>query len=219
MLSGHVDGDQVFYSDLLAGLNRATVPIQRVAEVLAEMGVLVDDRPRAFDGWLERKLTGLASGVAGDTGTWLRTLHDGGPRAKPRAPFTTYNHMNNIRPILLDWSIRYGHLREVTRDDILAAIEDRNGSTRRNVLVSLQSLFSFCRKNNLIFRNTTRGIKVGEHAYGVIQQLRTADIERAVASATTPAARLILVLAASMPVATSRLPNCSSTTSTSATGG
>jgi integrase len=48
----------------------------------------------------------------------------------------------------------------------------------------------------MIFRNPTRGIKVGQHAYGVVQPLDQSDIDRAIAATKTPADRLVLVLAA-----------------------
>ena len=48
--------------------------------------------------------------------------------------------------VLLAWSGRYGHLREVTRDDVAAVLAGLRGSRRANVLVALRSLFGFCKK-------------------------------------------------------------------------
>ena len=62
LLSGHGDGEQFHYSDLIGVLHRYGVSINRVAEVLAEMGLLLDDRVPAFDTWLEDKLADLAAG-------------------------------------------------------------------------------------------------------------------------------------------------------------
>jgi hypothetical protein len=39
-------------------------------------------------------------------------------------------------------------------------------------------------------------MKVGQHEYGVVQPLTSADVDRAVAASTTPISRLILALAA-----------------------
>jgi hypothetical protein len=196
ILSHHVDGDTVRYSEMFPALRALNISVERIAEVLVEMNLLTDDRPRAFDGWVERKLDGLAPGIARDVGAWLGVLHDGGSRSRARAPATAYNHMNNARPVLLAWSAHHDHLREVIRDEIVEAIDALHGSRRDNVLVALRSLFAFCRKNGTIFRDPTRGIKVGQHPYGVIQPLREADIGQAVAAATTPAAKLVIVLAA-----------------------
>jgi integrase len=120
----------------------------------------------------------------------------GGPRNQPRAQSTVWNYLNQIRPILVDWSARYDHLREVTRDDILAARDDVSGKRRETVIVALRSLFRHCKKNGLIFRDPTARIRVGRQDYRVIQPLRPDEIAEAVTAATTPAVRLILALAA-----------------------
>lgn len=196
LLSQHADGDVVRYTEMVPALRRLGISSERVADVLTEMGILVDDRRSSFEDWLERKLDGLASGIRRDVETWQRTLRDGGPRTRPRTIGTVWNHMNNARPVLLEWSVRYDHLREVTRDDVLAALEGLHGVRRGNTLVALRSLFAFCKKIGTIFRNPASRIKVGQHAYGVLQPLSPDDVDQAVAVATTPASRLILALAA-----------------------
>ena len=168
----------------------------RTAEVLQEMGLLDDDRRPSFEDWLERKLEGLAPGIRADVAAWLRTLRDGGPRSRPRDIASAWNHMLYLRPVLLAWSGRYGHLREVTRDDVAAVFAGLRGSRRANVLVALRSLFGFCKKRKTIFRSPVHGIRVGQHPYGIIQPLSQDEIDQAAKAAATPAARLVLVLAA-----------------------
>ena len=119
-------------------------------------------------------------------------MRDGGPRSRPRDIASVWNHMNQLRPALLGWSGRYGHLREVTRNDVLAVLGDLHGSRRANVLVALRSLFAFCKKNGTIFRNPAQGIRVGQHPYGIIQPLRQDEVDQAAEAAATPAARLVL---------------------------
>jgi len=101
-----------------------------------------------------------------------------------------------LRPVLLAWSGRYGHLREVTRDDVSAVLAGLRGSRRANVLVALRSLFGFCKKRKTIFRSPVQGIRVGQHPYGIIQPLSQDEVDQAAKAAATPAARLVLVLAA-----------------------
>jgi hypothetical protein len=57
-------------------------------------------------------------------------------------------------------------------------------------------LFTFCRKSRVIFRDPTRGIRVGQRTYGIAQPLDQSDVDQAVELASTPVARLVLVLAA-----------------------
>ena len=58
-----------------------------------------------------------------------------------------------IRPVLLEWSSQYGHLREVTRDDVQAALGELHGSRRPGVLVALRSMFAFCKKQKAVCGN------------------------------------------------------------------
>ena len=84
--------------------------------------MLTDDRRPSFERWLERKLDGLAAGIRQDVEAWLRTMRNGGPRTKPRDIASVWNLMNHLRPTLTGWSDRYDHLREVTRNDVIAIL-------------------------------------------------------------------------------------------------
>ncbi|MDQ2708154.1 MAG: hypothetical protein M3Z25_11180 [Actinomycetota bacterium] len=196
LLSGHTASDVVRWSELFPAMRALNIGADRVAEVPREMGVPLDDRRPAFEDWLQRKLDGLAPGIRVAVEAWLRIMHDGGPRSTPRDIASVQNYMNQVRPTLLDWSARYDHLREVTHDDILSVLGGLHGTHRCNVLVGLRRLFAFCRKTRIVFRDPTRGIKVGQHPYGIMQPLEQTDLDQAVETATTPVARLVLVLAA-----------------------
>ncbi|MFE4723433.1 hypothetical protein ACFRLW_45165 [Streptomyces sp. NPDC056728] len=100
-------------------------------EVLADIGVFQDDRTPSFEQWLERKLDGIAPGIRRDVEHWARLLHDGGPRSRPCDEATVWGYdLNRIRPVLLEWSVLYGHLREVTRDDVLTQLDALHGSAQ-----------------------------------------------------------------------------------------
>jgi len=196
MLSPHLAGDVIRYSDLLPAMRARNIGAERVAGILQEMGILADDREPAFEGWLGSKLAALTPGISRDVEAWLRALHDGSPRNRARHRSTVYSHMSNTRTALLTWSDCYDHLREVTRDDVLALLEDLHGSQRRNTLSSLRSLFAFGKKNGTIFRNPASHLRPGQRSSGVIQPLAPEDLGLAVTSASTHASRLALALAA-----------------------
>jgi hypothetical protein len=196
VLSRHQPGDVVRYSEVIAVQQALGIRAGRTAEVLEEMGVLDDDRRRSFEGWLERKLDGLAPGIRADAEAWLRNLRDGGPRSRPRNIASAWNNMLYLRPVLLGWSARYGHLREVTRDDVLAVAGELHGARRSNVLVATRSSFAFCKKQKTIFRSPVQDIPVGQRTWGIIQPLSQDEVDQAAEAAATPAARLVLVLAA-----------------------
>ena len=160
-LDGHPEGQAVAWSRALPALRARHLCAGHVAEALRQAGMLDDDRRPAFDAWLDRKLDGVAAGIRRDAERWLRTLKDGGPRSRPRHVATVHSHLGKALPALLDWSARYHHLREVTRDDIQDHVRGLHGSQRHNTLVALRSLFGFCLSAGVVFRNPARGIKVG----------------------------------------------------------
>jgi hypothetical protein len=171
LLSSHAAGDTIRFSELAPALRHRGLGVERTAEILDHLGLLDDDRVPAFEAWLDRKLDGMAPGIRRDTENWIRTLRNG-------------------------WSNRYGHLREVTRDDILAVADSLHGSRRHFTLSVLRSLFRHCKTNGTVFRDPTSRIRHNGRDYGVIQPLQPQDIKAAIAAAVTPANRLALVLAA-----------------------
>ncbi len=196
LLSRYAPGDAVHYTAMTACLRHRAISSDRVAEVLREMEVLIDDREPAFEHWLAGKLDDLAPGIATDAERWLRCLHSGGPRTKPRKIGTVWNHGNRIRPVLLEWSARYDHLREVTRDDIRAVLAQHHGHARESLMCTLRSLFGHCKRNRVVFRDPTNRIQVSNGTEKVAQPLAADQIQTSIARATRPADRLIIALAA-----------------------
>jgi integrase len=196
LLSQHGEGDTVRHSELSPALRAHGLSAERTIEVLAQIEIFDDDRVPSFQRWLQRKLVGVAPAIRRDVESWLRLLRDGRPRNQPRAQKTIWSYLHEIRPALLDWSARYHHLREVTRDDIVAVRDGFHGKQRESVIVALRSLFRHCKKTGAIFRDPTARIHVGRQDYKVVQPLTPDEIAKAVTVATTPAVRLILALAA-----------------------
>ncbi|MGN9846066.1 tyrosine-type recombinase/integrase [Nonomuraea sp. H19] len=196
LLSTHTPGDMIRFSELFPKLRHHGLSVGRTVEVLARIGLLDDDRVPAFDSWLAGKLSGIAPGIAADVEAWARLLHEGGPRQRARSIQTVWSYVTEIRPVLLDWSRTYDHLREVTRDDIVTIKDTLQGAKRENTIVALRSLMRFCRKSGRIFRDPTIRIRIARRPEKVILPLASGDIDHAVATATTPAIRLILALAA-----------------------
>ncbi|MER6916454.1 hypothetical protein ABT354_32745 [Streptomyces sp. NPDC000594] len=196
VLTGHVDGDVIRHTEIFAPLRALDLPVGHVVTVLEEMEIFEDDSEPSFERWLTERLEGLAPGIGSEAERWTRVLRDGGPRSLPRREGTVWLSLNRVRPALLEWSSRYDHLREVTRDDVLAHMKSVDGRHRRDQLVALRSLFTWAKRNGLIFRNPTSRIRVGQYEYGVLQPLVPEQVERSVAAVTTPAARLVLALAA-----------------------
>ncbi|MGW1411742.1 hypothetical protein [Streptomyces sp. NPDC002403] len=168
----------------------------RIAEVLDRLGLFTDDRAPAVDRWLERKLDGMPPGIHRAVEAWIRTLLDGGPRSEPRSRHTAWAYLGEIQPVLLEWSSRYDHLREVTREDIIAVRNAVTGKQSASRIVALRSPLRHAKNNGQIFRNPTIRMRVPRQTGGVLQALVQADIDEAIATASTPDIRLIVALAA-----------------------
>jgi hypothetical protein len=183
-------------SAVRAVAGRHSVGSQAAIEILATMEIVAENRPDPFISWLDAKLTGLAAGLARETRHWAVTLHDGGPRTRARSPDTARAYLRAARPALLAWSAGYDHLREVTRDDVLTYLADLHGHERYSAVSVLRSLFTWAKKTGVIFRNPAARIKLGKREQAIWQPLTAGQLADAVAAATTPQARVCLVLAA-----------------------
>jgi integrase len=196
VLSRHQPGDAVRHSEIVPLQQAMDISARRVAEVLQEMGVLHDDRPPPLEDWMERKIDGLAPGIRADTEAWLRLLRDGGPRSRPRDPATVIGHMNYARPALLAWSSQYGHLREVTRDDVLAVLGNCTATAAPAPWWRCGRCSRPARGARPSSAARSRASGSASASRGVIQPLSQDEVDQAAEAATTPAARLVLVLAA-----------------------
>jgi integrase len=196
LLADHADGEKVRASDFHEVLIRRGTSLAHTIEILDTMGILDDDRPTTFDQWLETKLTDIAPGLRQETERWARALRDGGPRTRARDEATVRTYLSAARPALLDWSNRYGHLRETTRDDVREHVSGLRGHVRQTTATALRSLFGWAKRNGLVFRNPTAGLAVGKLEPAVFQPLRAEEIARTVEAADTPHARLFVALAA-----------------------
>lgn len=198
VLAGYADGDQLTYSRLrvVCRAGETRYSIERTAGILEELGVYVDERRRGLDVLLQTKLSELSAGIAAETEQWIRDLITGGPRRAPRTEATAQTYLHNVQPALLAWSQHYEHLRQVTRDDVVANISTLKGTARQRRLIGLRSLFGWAKKNGLVFRDPTSRIRVGSTITGVLQPLATEHIQQTVAAAVRPADPLIIALAA-----------------------
>ncbi len=194
LLEGRPAGERVRMSEVRARPHRS-VSRPRLAEVLTDLGLLDDDTPLAARSWIDRNTVNLPSGFGESVRRWLVVLLEGDARSRPRAPATVYSYFGSIRPSLQDWAARYGHLREVTRTDIYAALDSLRGHRRNNTVKAFRSLFRFAKKHGLVFTDPTIRFKASTTDPGLIP-MTGAEIRAVEHLATGPAERLIIALAA-----------------------
>ncbi|MGH3123214.1 MAG: tyrosine-type recombinase/integrase [Streptosporangiaceae bacterium] len=195
-LASFTEGDVIRHSEISPPLLERFIGIGHVAEVLAEMGIYDDDRPPALEDWLESKLGALPPAVRRDVTAWAQALRDGTARSGPRSPRTVNQYAASLLPALASWSLRHDHLREVTRDDVLAFTRPLRGQQRNDAIGALRSLFRFCARARLTFRDPTTGLATRGIRDKVVQPLAQSGVDSAVAAVATPAGRLIIALAA-----------------------
>ena len=196
LLAGYAEGDTIRVSDFRHILASRGASQAHTIEVLTAMRILADDRPPAFDTWLASRLDGLAPAIAAQARRWALVLRDGGPRRHPRKPVTAAAYLNAARPALLAWSAGHDHLREITREEVVAYLGGLRGDARIAALVAVRSLFTWARRDGVIFASPCTRIRVGARTLPVWQPLTAGQITSAVQAATTPQARLCVALAA-----------------------
>ena len=219
VLTGYVEGDVIRHTEIFAPLRALDLPVGHTVTVLDEMGIFEDDSEPSFERWLAERLEGLAPGIRSEAERWTRVLRDGGPRSLPRREGTVWLYLNRVRPALMEWSNPYDHLREVTRDDVLTYTKTLHGHQRHDQLVALRSLFTWAKRNGLIFRNPTSRIKVGHTSTPCCNR---SSPSRSTAPSRRPPPRRRGSSSPSQrstPPGSPRSPTSCSTTSTSATGG
>jgi integrase len=196
LLANHHEGDLVRVSDFHAVVQQRGGGLIHLVDVLSAMGILHDDRPPVFDTWLESKVEDLAPAIAAQVSGWAQTLRYGGPRRRARDPATAMGYLRTARPALLAWSSSYEHLREITRDDVLAHLDTLRGEPRMRALVALRSLFTWAKRTGAIFGNPSARITVGKRPPIIWQPLSDDELAQTVQAAHTPQARLCVTLAA-----------------------
>jgi integrase len=196
LLASYAEGELIRASDFRKAITRQGEGITRTTEILTTMGILADDRPDRFSTWLDRQLAGLAPDIAAETSRWANVARDGRPRRPALRGSSVRTYVTALRPALLAWSARYDHLREVARDDVRSYLATLRGQQRHTALAALRSLFSWAKASQAVFRNPAAQLRGGKRERPLFLPLTAAEITRAVNSATTPHARLLVALAA-----------------------
>jgi hypothetical protein len=149
-------------ADIRALHARPSTTIRRVLAFLRDHGMVVPDHARpgtSVERTIQRHIDALPEAIAGEVRQWVMVVRGQGRRAHRELPFSTVrSYLNCFHPVLADWSRSASSLREVTRDDVQAALRQHPGVTARNLLPALRSLFRALKQERIIFRDPTRGI-------------------------------------------------------------
>jgi len=189
----------------MAGL-RPGVQVRRVLTFLAARDMLIPDPGRQTEPRqhaVDRLLASLPGQIGRETTTWVTVVRGHGRIPHPALAYKTIrNYLAYLMPVLTGWAGQYTSLREVTRHDILDAVDARYGPVIRHRIVALRSLFRALRQERVIFRDPTRGISLPALAR-LPQPLPADRVAGLLDRASGPAARLAVALVAihAVPVA------------------
>ena len=131
-----------------------------VADVLAEAGMLEEDRVPAAVRWFNAAVTGLPEPMRHELGVWFDVMRNGSdvpPRSLPRTDTTTTSQLRWALPALKQWAEERQSLREIGRDDVLAVLPP-SGMPRTVMLQALRSIFRILKGRKLVFVNPTARI-------------------------------------------------------------
>jgi hypothetical protein len=147
---------------VLLGVTRG-VRLARVAQVLDDLGLLVDDAVPTMRSWIEDRCQALPAGFRTEVRAWLLVL--GRRRTRPTAVglddlrLLRARSAASPRLVIQPWATARGHRGRRLR---------RAGPGARHRLagtfVALQSLFRFAKRHRLIFADPTRRLHIGHAA-------------------------------------------------------
>ena len=197
ILDGRTGEEPVLLSEIRRRVRpRRHSSATRIAEVLAELGLLHDDTTAAIRAWIDRRTGELPAGFRNDIRAWLMVLLDGDARTRPRSHTTVRVHFGILRPFIEGWAATRGHLREITSGDVDTVLEPLRGHRRYNAITALRSLFRFARRHGLTFADPTRHLSGGRGAERTVLPMTAEQIQAVQQAAVTPAQRLAVALAA-----------------------
>ncbi|SDT13755.1 Site-specific recombinase XerD [Actinoplanes derwentensis] len=185
----------------LKQLNRINLPMLRIRDFLNAHDLLEDDTEPKLLAWFAGKTRGVPEPMLAELTLWRDIQwhgHPTPPRSRPRTHNTIQYRLNAVLPILHRWAHHDGYesLREIHRDDVLAALAETPAGTQRfGAGSALRALFKTLRAHKVVFRDPTLHITLGANFYRKIVPEDLAGIREAINSEDHTTALLAAMLA------------------------
>jgi integrase len=167
VLIGFIDGPGAVITATDAAVLAGTeLPVGKSVDVLAEAGMIEDDRIPAIESWLARQADGLPEPMADELERWFAIMLHGTrtpPRRQPRAQITARLHLTWAMPALRAWAqAGITSLREVSAADVRAVLPP-SGNPRSTLGAGLRSILTVLKQQKVIFANPVAWIRTGYH--------------------------------------------------------
>jgi hypothetical protein len=142
--------------------------ISSTIDVLADAGLLIEDRPSRAEVYFAARASTLPPQMREHLELWLNVMLEGSrqaPRQVPRDPQTARVQIMGLVTAGNAWvDAGYTSFAQVTRSDIEDALAPLNPGRRHAAELGLRSLFKTLKGRKLIFANPMRGMKVMQPA-------------------------------------------------------
>ncbi|WP_280316862.1 hypothetical protein [Nocardia wallacei] len=156
-------GAAIRASDVLV-MSSIRMPVRPVLDVVTAVGMLADDRVTPIVRWFDTQISILPEQMRSELTIWFDIARHGStvpPRFRPRAEVTVKSQLGFALPTLRRWAVDHSSLREIGRDDVLAALPAQ-GSARSTTLQGLRSIFRILKARKLVFVNPTARLSVSK---------------------------------------------------------
>jgi hypothetical protein len=152
----------VHEADVRALSSRPSTAVRRVLQFLDDRGMIIPDPDRqgtSVERTIKQHIDALPGVIAGEVRQWVKVVRGQGRRAHRELPFSSVrSYLNCFHPVLAEWGQHVTSLREITRDDVQAALDEHPGARAHNLLPALRSLFRALKQEKIIFRDPARRI-------------------------------------------------------------
>jgi hypothetical protein len=178
-------------------LSQLGYSVPAVTAVLTEAGMLDDDLDPPIVTWFNSQTAALPSEFRVELGVWFDVMRNGSPtppRRLPRREATIVSQLSAAMPTIRRWAEQHQSLREVTRDDIKAALP-ASGWQRSLLLQALRSIFRILKGRQVVFVNPTTHMHAPAPAYPIPAPVDITAV-RAAVDDDQPARALIAALIA-----------------------
>ncbi len=171
--------------------------VPAVSVVLADAGMLDDDREPPIVAWFAFQTAHLPDDMRAELAVWFDVMRNGSsipPRRNPRKSQTISSQLRIALPAIRHWATSHDSLREVTRDEIKAALP-ASGSARTLRLQAFRSIFRILKARQLVFTNPTGRMKARAPDHVAPAPVDLAQVRAALDDRDPPRAAVAALLA------------------------
>jgi hypothetical protein len=151
-------------ASLVYQLPSIELPARLLAEFLAGLGLLDDDRTPAIQTWFANQIAGLPEPMRRELSIWADIMWTGRsthPRSRPRAQKTMETKLRWALPTLNAWAMTgVKSLREISREHVLAVLPP-SGNPRYTAGAGLHAIFKVLKAHQVVFVDPTARLKLG----------------------------------------------------------